>query len=370
MERIDANLAGSGPIEEDGLRFYNVRQEPFRVYGLLWESPKDSFRRMPVEAAKKVSASIETLHLHTAGGRVRFTTDSKTLAIRANMNPNRKSALLSLSLMGGFDVYITENGISRYFETIKPPVGWDEYLFTGKITFPTAHSRDITLYLPCYGGVDFLEIGIDADATLSESGTYRHSTPVVFYGSSITHGAASSRPGNAFVSRISRNLDCDFVNLGFSGSAKGEVEMAQYISRLPMSMFVMDYDHNSPNAAHLREHHEPFFLKFREGNSTVPVLMVSRPPLSYESSGETGLRNEIIMQTYENAKARGDENVYFLDGRTLFRQDMVGFGAWDCTADRVHPNDLGAFLMSCGFTKEIAKIMNWPILDPNNQFLK
>ena len=104
--------------------------------------------------------------------------------------------------------------------------------------------------------------------------------------------------------------------------------------------------------------------------TTLPVLMVTRPPLSYETPGDSDRRYEVIRKTYENAKARGDENVYLLDGRNLFREDLIGFDAWDCTADRVHPNDLGAFLMACAFTKEIAKIMNWPVLNTGNQLLK
>ena len=369
-ENFDSNLAGSGPIEEDGLRFYNVRQAPFRIYGLMWESPTDAFRRMPKEVAPTINPGTKLLHSYTAGGRVRFSTNSKTIAVRVDLEANQKSTLLSQPLKCGFDVYVNENGVSRYYESIRPPVEWERNGYTGKITFPDNQQRDITVYFPCYGGVDFLEIGLEADATLSEGGTYRHETPVLFYGSSITQGAASARPGIAFASRISRNLDCNFMNLGFSGNARGEIAMAQYIANQDMCLFVMDYDHNSPNAEHLQQQHEPFFMAIRQENPTLPVLMVTRPPLSYETPGDSDRRYEVIRKTYENAKARGDENVYLLDGRNLFREDLIGFDAWDCTADRVHPNDLGAFLMACAFTKEIAKIMNWPVLNTGNQLLK
>ena len=370
MEKLDRNMAGSSPVDENGLRFYDVHKAPFRVHGVMWESPETPFRRMPGDVAKTVSAGVETLHYHTSGGRIRFTTNSKTLAIRVQMPTNIKHAVVAPPLIYGFDVYINNGDTSTYWESIKAPTEFEYDGYTGKVTFPNNNVRDITLYMPCYGGLNSIEIGLDAEATVSEAGNYRHSLPVVFYGSSITQGAAASRPGNTYVARVARNLDCDYIDMGFSGNALGELEMARYLSQLPMSMFVMDYDHNSPDAAHLKAHHEAFFKEFRKGNPTVPVLMITRAPMTYHLSNENGLRCEIIRTTCENAKAQGDNNVYYLDGRTLFREDLIGFAAKDCTSDRAHPNDLGMFMMSCAFTKEIAKIMNWPILDTKNQFLK
>ena len=47
------------------------------------------------------------------------------------------------------------------------------------------------------------------------------------YGSSITQGGCASRPGMAYQNIISRHFDCDHINLGFSGSAKGEEANAE-----------------------------------------------------------------------------------------------------------------------------------------------
>ena len=61
------------------------------------------------------------------------------------------------------------------------------------------------------------------------------------------------KPGNAYESIISRSLNCDYLNLGFSGSALAEREMAEYIADLDMRAFVYDYDFNAPTVEHLKK---------------------------------------------------------------------------------------------------------------------
>ncbi|MBQ2709949.1 MAG: hypothetical protein IJF67_16870, partial [Clostridia bacterium] len=53
-------------------------------------------------------------------------------------------------------------------------------------------------------------------------------------------------------------------------------------------------------------------------------------------------RRAVIRKTYDNAVARGDKNVWFIDGESFF-------GDIDrelCTCDRCHPNDLGFYRMA------------------------
>ena len=76
---------------------------------------------------------------------------------------------------------------------------------------------------------------------------------------------------------ISRALDCDYVNLGFWGNAKGEEEMANYIATLKMSAFVYDYDYNAPSAEHLQATHEKMFKIIREKQPNLPIVILSAP---------------------------------------------------------------------------------------------
>jgi hypothetical protein len=100
-----------------------------------------------------------------------------------------------------------------------------------------------------------LYIGLQEGAKVEGGLKYRSELPVYYYGSSITQGACSSRPGNAYQSIISRRQNLDFVNLGFSGSGRAEEIIANYMAEQKMLAFVCDYDHNAPNPEYLNDTH-------------------------------------------------------------------------------------------------------------------
>ena len=99
------------------------------------------------------------------------------------------------------------------------------------------------IYFPRNEVVTGLAVGVDDDAVVEPPTPFRHAKPVVFYGSSITEGGCCSKPANAYSAFLSRWLDFDCINLGFSGAARGEPAMADFIATLDMSVFVLDYDH-------------------------------------------------------------------------------------------------------------------------------
>jgi lysophospholipase L1-like esterase len=101
-----------------------------------------------------------------------------------------------------------------------------------------------------------------------------------------------------------------------------------------MSAFVLDYDYNAPTAEHLQNTHESFFRIVRDANPELPIVMLSRP--SYLQTEVVRERLEIIRTTYQNAVARGDRNVYLIDGRALM--ELAGN---EGTVDGAHPTDLG-----------------------------
>ena len=79
--------------------------------------------------------------------------------------------------------------------------------------------------------VPTLQIGIDKDADIKDGKKYANDKPIIFYGSSITHGAAASSSGNIYEQQISRKYNADYVDLGFAGNAKGETDMAYTLQR-------------------------------------------------------------------------------------------------------------------------------------------
>ena len=87
--------------------FYDVRKVPFSIHG-LWEAQKGGeFLRIPEEIAKQCNKHIaEGLYRNTAGGRVRFATDSDTLVVRATRTPEEINVRIAPYLEFGFDLYM------------------------------------------------------------------------------------------------------------------------------------------------------------------------------------------------------------------------------------------------------------------------
>lgn len=354
IEDIDKNFAAT-PLSRDDIVFHDVRKEPFRIYGLYNPRTEEVFRRMPKNVADAVSPGVANLALHTAGGRVRFKTNSPFIAVRADMPPMGPMSHMPRTGQASFTIYFNKNGRSTYYRTFKPDcnkISAGEGI-TGIVEFvdiPEEDMRDVTIYFPLYAMVNSLYIGLKDDAQLLPGDTYTREKPVVFYGSSITQGGCASHTGNAYQGFLSRRFDFDFINLGFSGNAKAENAMIDYICNLDMSMFVYDYDHNAPNLEHLKNTHEKMFRAVRASHPDMPIIIMSAP--NFDTNREDWApRRQVIFETYAHAMAEGDKNVYYVDGERLFGGDCRD----GCTVDGCHPNDLGFYRMAdaVGATMEI-----------------
>ena len=337
IEKIDKNLAIAELSDKENLSFYDAEQEPFKIYGVFRE--EGNLVRMPGEVAKSVNRKVATLYLHTAGGRVKFKTDSTTLAIKAEMSNISLFSHQAAIGTAGFDVYEKDRELGEVFiSTFKPPLDITDG-FSGKTALGEKKMRELTLSMPLYSGVTKLYIGLDPDAKIEPAEKYSNSKPVVFYGSSITQGACATKPADSYESIISRRFDLDYINLGFAGAACAEENIYNYINTLDMSIFVYDYDHNAKDPDHLNRTHERMFLAIREKHPTLPIIMMGRP--RYYANADTRARLEIIRTTYENALMRGDENVYFLTG-----SELMALCGEDGMADEAHPTSLGFFSMA------------------------
>ena len=333
-KHVDYRLNVATTIEKSDLLFRNALDEPFRVSGVFYEDGK--FRRLPESVAKSVSDGVYALHANTSGGRVSFITNSRYIAIEVKYAGVCRMPHFSLCGSAGLDLYISEVGAApRFFGCFVPPYEMEDY-YESRHDLGSNDMREITIGMPLYSDVAELMIGVESGAELLGPTPYRGKAPIVYYGNSITQGACASRPGNAFAAEASRAVGYDFVNLGFSGRGRAEVEIAEYIASLDMSVYVSDYDHNAPNAEYLENTHERMFKTIREKNPTLPIVLMTMTSMDRTVRGDRGRRRDIIYKTYRNAIEAGDQNVYFIDGSKIF--DECGDGA---TVEGCHPNDLG-----------------------------
>ena len=265
---------------------------------------------------------------------------------------------MTLAASAGFDLYIDDplTQESRFWRCFKPSMDIVDG-YESRVEFEEAKMRCFTINFPSYSNVSELYIGVDRNASIREGMPYKNISPIVYYGSSITQGASACHSGNAYQNIISRHINVDFINLGFSGSAHGEEALAKYMAKLNMSMFVCDYDHNSPDPQALEETHFKLYEIIRESNPKIPYIMLTRPDFppaidrcAYESNV---WRRIVIMESYNKARRLGDNNVYFIDGSGMFKGRFEEL----CTIDGVHPNDLGFALMAETIENKIKSIL-------------
>lgn len=349
---IDPNfkLPESVPLD---IRFLDPREEPFSIWGL---APNDQgvYSRLPLDFLPECSEGVQALAAHLAGGCVRFSTDADHLAVLWTLTDPTNMPHFTASGQSGLQLFEeSDDGIfhvKNLLPAMNAGLGCKEQQSS---YFPLPGGlRHYALYLPLYNGLKELLIGVAPGTQVLPGRTPRIEKPVLFYGSSITQGGCASKAGSCYSTILCRRLDAAQVNLGFSGNGKGEANMAEYIASIPMSVFVMDYDHNAPNAVHLEKTHEPFYRIIRKAQPELPIVMVTRP--DFERVKQNAIEHrEVVRATYQKALAEGDQNVYFVDGETFFGKQERDL----CTVDDSHPNDIGFLRMADGLEPVLRSIL-------------
>lgn len=343
IEELDKNFAKKEIEDKPDTLWYDVRKAPFEIYGLYDPQNEPVFRRMPEDIAASVSKGVRAFAEHTAGGRVRFSTDSPYIALRAVYPKTHYMAHMAPTGSSGFDLYVDEGDTHTFISSFRPDIQQHGGLITYVEIEGTRFEgkrNNYTINFPLYNNVSSVEIGICKGSCLEKGAAYRAINPFVYYGQSVTQGGCASRPGNSYQGFISRRFNVDFLNLGFSGSARGEQEIIDYICSLDMSIFICDYDGNEPNAQELRKMHYNVYECFRNAQPYTPCILISKAS-THLFPEEAKERRRVIEDTYNRAIALGDKNIYYIDGSTLF----AGLDYSDCTVDLAHPNDLGFWRM-------------------------
>ncbi len=349
IEEVDENFNVTNQLTEKDIEFFNIKQMQFILYGVA-QTDDNGIYRLPKPIASSISEGVDTLCSHTAGVRVCFKTDSDYIAIVAEYSDVSKFSHMTLTGVAGFDMYVYENKGYEFVKTFVPPSDLKD-CYASEHYFDCSKMRDISINLPLYSSVKSLKIGLKRKSELLKSESYIDGKPIVYYGSSITQGGCASRPGMSYESIISRKFNCDYINLGFSGSAMGEIEMAKYISHLDMRCFVYDYDHNAPTVKHLAETHKQMYDLIRKNNPDLPIIIASMPWHDKNNCNWAKERREVVIDTYNKAIDEGDKNVYFVDGLKFYES----YGMSNCTIDGCHPNDLGFWAMANEFIKVMEK---------------
>jgi lysophospholipase L1-like esterase len=351
MSSISAHIAaprvgadGLHPRSVDDFRWHS----PGEPEGRGWQGSATHriTDRLPAWAEETFPALVWKLSRHSSGLFYRFRTDATALAARWTL-PDEPIAMPHMSAVSvsGVDLYAKDDhGQLRFAASGMPAAAGEQVSLLLDAVLPSADGlREYRLYLPNYNRADNVAVGVEHGAAFGFLPADQ-SPPVAYYGSSIVQGAAASRPGMSVPAMLGRWLDRTVINLGMSGSAKMEVELADLLADVDAALYVVDALPNmSPEQ--VAERAEPFIRRLRKGRDDVPVLLVEdrarddawlRAGLA-ETHSEKGAA---LRRAYRTLAEEGDTHLYYLGHSGLFGWDGEG------TVDGKHPTDLGAHRMT------------------------
>lgn len=339
----------------EDLAWHDVRD--WGVEGKGWSQTARYFDRLPSKAEKSVPEAVWNLSRHSAGMLARFETDASAIHARWSLlNPGLALPHMPATGVSGLDLYgRDEQGKDRWLAVAKPTQQKMEVKLAGGIDPPSRGGRRLfTLYLPLYNGTESLEIGIDPKATF-EPAPPRKDRPIVFYGTSILHGACASRPGMAFPAILGRRLDRPSINLGFSGNGRMEPAVGDLLAELDACLFAIDCLPNmTPDQ--VAERTQPLVRQLRKAHPETPILLVedrtfaSAPFLKTTREAHIA-RRDALRQAYEHLLADGTKAIGYLEGASLLGDDG------EATTDGSHPNDLGMVRYADAYEKELRRLL-------------
>jgi GDSL-like Lipase/Acylhydrolase family/N-terminus of Esterase_SGNH_hydro-type len=352
--KIDKNMTIES-VDENGLVWLNPNQSPFKLIGFNWFEQDKVYRRFPLNPDPVLPEGVEALSNYTAGGQIKFRTDSCRIAIKVKLPSRSMMDHMPNTGSSGVDLYLGDSKRQTLAGVARFGIDDEEYTYE----FPPLKSsamREFTLNFPLYNGVDELSIGLEENVSLAAPTPFVDDRQIIVYGTSIAHGGCASRPGMCYTNILSRKLNRPFINLAFSGSGHGEPEVAEHIASIENpAMLILDYEANCTSAEKLAETLPEFIRILRDKHPTTPMLVVSkvayaREVFDKECKDYREDCKKIEIENVERCQAAGDKNIYFIDGEFFQGEDF-----WECTVDGVHPTDLGFYRMAENLLPEIEK---------------
>lgn len=308
------------------------------LLGKATDATQERYVRLPDSLQNKVRKELTDLGQNSAGMALRFRTNSTCIKARWSVRNNFGMAHMTAVGVKGLDLYGWVEGEWRFAGSAFPKGKQSESTLVKNMT---PEPREFMLYLPLYDGATQIEIGIDSLSTLElpQMDLPRRGRPLVFYGTSILQGGCANRPGMAHTNILSRKLQRECINLGFSGNARLDMEIAQVMAATDASLYVLDF---LPNVTleQMREKVGAFYSLLRDTHPDVPILFVENPPFPHaafnqEVAREIAEENAWLRNYVKQLRQAGDKRV------SLFTsEEMIGPDG-EATVDGCHFTDLG-----------------------------
>ena len=327
------------PVKKSVQNVVYTDASAFPLYGQVSDQTNSRYERLPSELQSVSREPVWYLGRHSAGLFIRFRSNSTAIHVKWESTFNNTMTHMTDTGTKGLDLYTLYDGEWTHVCSAQPQGKKSERTFIKNMD-PV--EREYMLYLSLYDGVSSLEIGVDEGALLAPPAVDRPSRekPIVMYGTSILQGGCANRPGMAHTNIIGRRLDREVFNLGFSGNALLDMEIAHLMASVEdPGLFILDY---APNAWDylIDEKGEEFFRVIRDAHPDVPVIFIEDvifPHSRFDKRilQEVTKKNNAQKRLFEKLQAAGEKNIYYISA-----EGMIGDDA-EATVDGTHFTDLG-----------------------------
>jgi hypothetical protein len=294
------------------------------------------FDRFPAKAEGKVPPAVWSLSRDSAGMMVRFKTDATSIHARYKLaKSNIAMPHMPATGVSGVDLYARDDsGKWKWVQVTKPAAQTVEQMIISGLA---PGMREYAAYLPLYNGIESLEIGVPKGAKFE--GLAPRAKPVVFYGTSITHGACASRPGMVHTAILGRRLDMPVMNCGFSGNGKMDASVGDLLAEVDAAAYVIDCLPNM-GPADVTAKCVPLVKLLRAARPGTPIVLVedrrfSNDWITPDKHKFHDDNHAALKKAFDELKAAGVQKLFYIPGDHLYGDDSEG------STDASHANDLG-----------------------------
>lgn len=294
------------------------------------------FDRFPADAQKTVTPAVWNLSRDSAGMMVRFKTDAAAIHVHYKLSKD-KLAMPHMPATGvsGVDLYARDSaGKWRWVQVARPD---KQEVRAELIKDLPPGAREYAAYLPLYNGVESLSIGVPKGAQFE--GLAPRPKPIVFYGTSITHGACASRPGMVHTAILGRRFDMPVVNLGFSGNGRMDAAVGEFLVKIDAAVYVIDCLPNM-NATQVREKCIPLVKQLRASRPDTPIILVedrrnTNDWIQPARAKHHDANHAALREMFAALQNEGVKGLHYIPGDGLYGNDADG------ATDGSHASDLG-----------------------------
>lgn len=312
------------------------------LFGKVTANTAEPYSRLPESMRSTARKAVWERGRTSAGMFIRFSSDAGAFSLRWSSTMNATLDNTTLITVRGLSLYVLDRGEWVYVGAPRLKSGKEVQTAGIPCSKLEGTMNEYMLYLSMYDGVGKLEIGVKKGCSVlpPKVDSPKAEKPVIIYGTSILQGASASHPGMAGSNLLSRQLDRVVINLGFSGNALLDEDVAQYMASYPdPSVFVLD---NLPNgsAKGIEEKEEKFFRILRNAHPDVPVVFVEHPYYPAYRFDDARVRkidgkNAALEAVFNRLRQNGEKGIYLVSMKRVLLNDNVG------TVEGTHFTDIG-----------------------------